>query len=160
MDHGYKTYTVEEATRKLEHYCAYQDRCHEEAMQKLRTLKMIPQAIDAIMGHLIEHNFINEERFARSFARGKFRIKHWGRRRIVQELKFKGISKYNIDAALKEIPDGDYLDAFDALAQKQWEGSLERNILKKKKKITDYLLRKGFETPMVADKISELSNKK
>jgi len=157
MDYGYKTYTVEEATRMLEHYCAYQDRCHNEVLQKLRTLKMIPQAIDAIMAYLIEHNFLNEERFARSFARGKFRIKNWGKRRIVQELKLRGISKYNIDAALKEIPGTEYLEAFHLLAEKQWDSSKEINLLKKKKKITDYLLRKGFETAIVTEKIADMA---
>ncbi|MES2487848.1 MAG: regulatory protein RecX [Bacteroidota bacterium] len=157
MDKGHKTYTVDEAKRKLEHYCAYQDRYHDEALQKLRSLGMIPQAIDVIMGHLIEHNFLNEERFARSFARGKFRIKRWGRRRIVQELKFRGITKYNIDAALKEIPDAEYYEAFHLLAEKQWEAVHEGNLLKKKKKISDYLLRKGFETSLVAEKIADLS---
>jgi len=157
MDKGHKTYTVDEAKRKLEHYCAYQDRYHDEAVQKLRSLGMIPQAIDVIMGHLIEHNFLNEERFARSFARGKFRIKHWGRRRIVQELKFRGITKYNIDAALKEITDAEYLEAFHLIAEKQWETVREGNLLKKKKKVSDYLLRKGFETSIVAEKIADLS---
>ncbi len=78
----YKSYTVEEAQRKMEHYCAYQERCHDEVIQKLKSLNMIPQAIDAIVVHLLDNNFLNEERFACSFARGKFRIKHWGKRRI------------------------------------------------------------------------------
>lgn len=154
MNEFYKSYSVEEATRKAEHYCSYQDRCHEEVLAKLKSLNMIPQAIDVIMAHLIEHNFLNEERFACSFARGKFRIKHWGKRRIVNELKAKGISKYNIDRALKEINEDEYLESFHALAQKQWDSSMERNVAKKKKKVADFLLRKGFESPLVYQKLS------
>ena len=158
MNEPYKSYTVEEAKRKLEHYCVYQDRCHEEVQQKLKSLNMIPQAADAIIVHLIEHNFLNEERFACSFARGKFRIKHYGKRRIVNELKMRGISKYNIDKALKEIDEDEYIETFNMLAEKQWNSIAGSNILNKKKKTTDYLLRKGFENCMIYDKISMLSH--
>lgn len=149
----YKSYTVEEAQRKLEHYCAYQERCHDEVIQKLKSLNMIPQAIDAIVVHLLDNNFLNEERFACSFARGKFRIKHWGKRRITNELKARNISKYNIDRALKEIPESEYLETFHLIADKQWESVRETNILKKKKKVMDYLLRKGYESNLVQEKI-------
>jgi regulatory protein len=156
MNEPYKSYTVEEAKRKLEHYCVYQDRCHEEVQQKLKSLNMIPQAADAIIVHLIEHNFLNEERFACSFARGKFRIKHYGKRRIVNELKMRGISKYNIDKALKEIGEDEYIETFNALAEKQWNATNDRSILTKKRKVTDFLLRKGFESNMIYDKIATL----
>lgn len=149
----HKSYTVEEAQKKLEHYCAYQERCHDEVIQKLKSLNMIPQAIDAIVVHLLDHNFLNEERFACSFARGKFRIKQWGKRRITNELTARNISKYNIDRALKEIPEGEYLEAFHNLAEKLWETTRETNILKKKKKVMDYLLRKGYESNLVQEKI-------
>jgi regulatory protein len=151
-----KSYTVEEAQRKLEQYCAYQERCHDEVIQKLRSLNMIPQAIDVIVVYLLDNNFLNEERFACSFARGKFRIKHWGKRRIINELKARNISKYNIDRALKEIPEGEYLDTFHLIADKQWESTRENNILKKKKKVMDFLLRKGYESNLVQEKIYAL----
>ncbi|RDI08605.1 regulatory protein RecX [Flavobacterium sp. AG291] len=148
-----KSYTVEEAKRKMEHYCAYQERCHDEVVLKLKSLNMIPQAIDVIVVHLLDNNYLNEERFACSFARGKFRIKHWGKRRITNELKTRNISRYNIERALKEIPEGEYLDAFHELADKQWEITRESNIQKKKKKVMDYLLRKGYESNLVQEKI-------
>ena len=74
------TYTLEEAKRKMEKFCIYQDRCHSEIEKKIREMGMIQQASDVIQLHLMEHDFVNEERFARSFARGKFKIKKWGRR--------------------------------------------------------------------------------
>jgi regulatory protein len=157
MDTGHKTYSVDEATRKLEYFCSYQDRCHEEVLQKLKSLRMIPQAIDAIMAHLIEQNFLNEERFACSFARGKWRIKQWGKRRIIQELKFRDISRYNIERALKEIDETEYIEQFNKLAESQWETIRETSLLKKKKKLTDYLLRKGYESSMIFDKLNNLS---
>ncbi len=157
MEKGYKTYTVEEAKRKMEHFCAYQERYHEEAIQKLKGMRMIPEAVDTIMAHLIAHGFINEERFARSFARGRFRIKQWGKKRIVLELKARGISKYNIDLALSEINPGEYLETFYSLAQKQWDSTPEGNVFKKKKKIADFLLRKGYETALVLSEVARLA---
>jgi len=108
---------------------------------------------------LLEHNFLNEERYARAFARGKFRIKKWGRRRIVQELKLRGISRYNIEAALKEINDEEYAGTFHSLAEHLWEISRETQLLKKKKKVLDALLRKGYESNLIFDKLQELSLK-
>lgn len=155
----HKTYSVEEAKKKLEYYCSYQERCHEEVLQKLKSLNMIPLAIDTIVAHLIENNFLNEERFACSFARGKHRIKHWGRLRIINELKARGITRYNIEKALKEINAEEYLDSFNELAEKQWLSIRESNIQKKKKKLFDFLMRKGFESQLIFEKISQLEVK-
>lgn len=150
------SYTLAEATKKLEYYCTYQERCHKEVRQKLRDMKMIPQAIDQIMGHLIAENFLNEERFAQSFTRGKFNIKKWGRNRIVQELKLRNISKYNITVALKEINDTDYLETLDILAKKRIATITENNVQKRRKKLADYLLYRGWESHLVYEKIKEL----
>lgn len=149
-----KTYTVDEAQKKLEHYCAYQERCHKEVREKLKDMRMIPEAIDMIMVHLIEHNFLNEERFAQAFVRGKFRIKKWGKNRLVRELKFREISKYSIDKALKEIDLEDYHSTLDELTKKRIAQVNEKNIFKKKKKVADYLLYRGWESHLVYEKIN------
>jgi regulatory protein len=151
-----ETFTLKEATRKLEGYCAYQERCHKEVVQKLRDMNMISQAIDEIVTHLIQENYLNEERFAQSFARGKFKIKKWGRIRIVNELKFRAISRYNIRTALKEIDDENYLIVLDQLSRKRFDTITETNPQKKKKKLADYLLYRGWESHLVYDKIKEL----
>jgi regulatory protein len=149
--------TVNEAQLKLEYYCSYQERCHQEVVQKLYDLGMKSNEIDAIVVHLLQNNFLNEERFARSFARGKFRIKHWGKNRIVNELKQRQISAPNIKCGLTEISDEEYDDTFDKLAQRHWETIKENNVQKKMKKFCDYLLRKGWESNLVYDKLKELS---
>ncbi|MEJ6792438.1 MAG: regulatory protein RecX [Lacinutrix sp.] len=151
-----KTYTVTEAQKKLEHYCAYQERCHKEVRQKLKSMGMIPEAIDIIIVHLLKHNFLNEERFAKIFVSGKFRIKKWGRYRLRLELKKKDISTVNLKAALNEIPEYEYLEVFNALAEKKFESILETNKFKKKKKLVDYLLYRGWESYLVYDKANEL----
>jgi regulatory protein len=117
---------------------------------------MIPEAIDLIVSELIQDNFLNEERFAQSFARGKFRIKKWGRLRIVRELKFRNISKFIIDSALKEIDETDYLNTLDELARKRNAAVKEINPFKRKKKIADYLFYRGWESHLVYEKINEL----
>lgn len=151
-----QTYTLAEAKKKLEHYCAYQERCHLEVRKKLQKMHMIPDAIDAVIVHLLEHNFLNEERFAKTYVRGKFKMKKWGRRRLVQELKQKDISKYNINLALGMIGDDEYIETFNALAEKRLKSIRETNVLKKKKKLADYLLYRGWEPHLVYDKVNEL----
>ena len=149
-------FTIKEATHKIEHFCAYQERCHEEVVQKLWSMKMDADEIDRIVVHLIADNFLNEERFACSFARGKHRIKQWGKIRIINELKFKKINQTLINIALKEITDEEYSATFHTLAERNWESIRESNTLKKKKKFCDYLLRKGFESNLVYDKVKEM----
>ncbi len=148
--------SVKEAIHKIEHFCAYQERCHDEVMQKLRTMKMDSNEIDEILAHLIKENYLNESRFACSFARGKHRIKFWGKVRIVNELKFRNISTYNINLALKEITAEEYEANFNALAERNWNSIKESNTLKKRKKYCDFLLRKGYESNIVYEKVKEL----
>ncbi|MGY3792199.1 regulatory protein RecX [Aquimarina sp. 433] len=150
--------TVTEAIKKMEHYCAYQDRCHKDISEKLSTMKLIPEAKEKIILHLIEHNFLNEERFAKSFARGKFRIKKWGKQRITRELKFRQISEYCIKKALQEIPENEYLETFHNIAEKKFESITVTDNYKKRKKLIDYLLYRGWENQLVFDKVTELLN--
>lgn len=150
------SYTLAEATKKMEGYCAYQERCHKEVYQKLRGMRMIPQSIDHVMVHLIQNDFLNEERFAKTFARGKFSIKKWGKNRILNELKQREISKYNIQTALKEIDDELYIETLDALAKKRMAAIKETHLQKKRKKMADYLLYRGWESHLVYQKIQEL----
>jgi len=151
-----KAYSLDEAQKKLEFYCAYQERSHKEVVTKLKDMRMIPDAIDVIVVHLIQNNFLNEERFAKAFVRGKFRIKKWGKNRLKQELKRKDISKTIIDIALKEIDADEYLETFYALAEKKVETIKEANSYKKKKKLADYLLYRGWESPLVYDVVNTL----
>ena len=159
MNFTHKTYTLQQAKRSIEKYCVYQERCHQEVTKKLREMRMIPQAIDEIIGHLLTHNFLNETRFAQAFARGKFRQKKWGRNRITRELKMRNISAYNLKLALKEIPQNEYLDTFDVLFEKRVaQLSGETDGQKKRKKIADYLLYRGWESAMIFERLRGLTN--
>jgi regulatory protein len=151
-----KTYTVDEALAKLQSYCAYQDRCHKEVAQKLKEMRMISQASEQIIIALIEGDFLNEERFSMAFVRGKFKIKKWGRRRLVSELKQRNISKFLIQKALGQISERDYKATFEALVHKKAESITGGSIAKKRKKLADYLLYRGWEAHLVYDKINQI----
>lgn len=153
-----QSYTVEEATRKMEQYCAYQERCHKEVVERLKKMNMIPLAIDSIVNHLIEHNFLNESRFAKAYARGKFNVKKWGRNRITRELKLREISRFNIRDAMNEIPEEEYLNTLHDIAGKRLSQIGENNHLKKKQKLVNYLLYRGWEPHLVYDKVNELTD--
>ncbi|WP_309641252.1 regulatory protein RecX [Flavobacterium sp.] len=151
-----KHYTNQEVKQKLEHFCAYQERCHNEVIQKMRSMAIDSGSIDEIVVHLIQNQFLNEERFACSFSRGKHRIKYWGKVRIVNELKARNISQNIIAIALKEITSEEYSTTFHTLSERHWESILEKNSLKKRKKFCDFMLRKGYESSLVYDKLKQL----
>ena len=151
-----KSFTVNELQSKMEHYCVYQDRCHQEIERKMNEYQMIPEAKEKILLHLMRHDFLNEERFSKSFARGKFRIKNWGKQRIIRELKIKNISSYNIKTALKEIDEELYVKTIEKIAISKNNTIKESNLFKKNKKIYDYLYRKGFESSLIIETISKL----
>ncbi len=154
------TLTIQELKLKLEHFCAYQERCHLDVVQKLRGMAIDSHSIDEIVVYLIQNQFLNEERFACSFARGKHRIKNWGNVRIINELKARNISQTIISIALKEITTEEYFTTFEILSLRVWENNTEKNELKKRKKFCDYLLRKGFESQLVYEKVKELEKTK
>lgn len=153
-----QTFSLSELKQKAERFCAYQERCHKEVVQKLYDLGAKSDEIDEIIVYLIDNNFLNEERFAQSFARGKHSIKKYGKVRITNELKLRNISSYNIKKALEEILDEQYEKTFSELSEKTWNSITEKNPLKKKKKFCDYLLRKGYESDLVYEAWKELSN--
>ncbi len=126
--------------------------------EKFYEYKLTSTEKEQILVYLIENNFINEERFAKSFVRGKHNYKNWGKNRIIQELKFRNISSKLIEIALQEINSEEYTICFNALAEKHWLTLKERKGQKKNKKFVDYLLRKGFESHLIYDKLKEFDN--
>ncbi|GAB2761066.1 regulatory protein RecX [Salinimicrobium soli] len=151
-----KSYTVKEATVKLMQFCAYRERSQKEVEDKLMEMRMIPEAREQIIISLMQDGFLNEERFARSFVRGKFRIKKWGRKKILQELKLREISSPIIKLALSEIDQKEYLKALYYLAEKKNNLLKETNKFKRKKKLADHLLQKGYESELVFEAVNTL----
>jgi regulatory protein len=152
-----RSFTPEQALQKLRQYCAYQERSHYEVEQKLWELGQPGKVHATLIAQLIEEDYLNEERFAIQFAGGKFRMKDWGRKKILYALREKKVSEYSIKKALKEISEEDYRKTLELLAGKKYtllEGELP---LMRKKKTMEYLIAKGYEPEMVSLVVNRLS---
>src|SRR5215213_5948016 len=115
-----KYLTKEQALQKVRQYCAYQERSHTEVKQKLWDLGIHPTMHEEIISTLIEEDYLNEERFAKAFAGGKFRMKDWGRKKIYYALKERKVSEYNIKNAMKSIDEEAYQKTLWDLAEKKY----------------------------------------
>lgn len=145
-----QTFTRDQSLQKLKHYCAYQERCHQEVKEKLYSLGLHRADVDEIISQLIEENYLNEERFAIQYAGSKFRMKHWGKVKIRYSLKQKQVSDYCIRKALIQIDQSSYLSTLEKLAeQKRASLTDESNVFFKMRKMQDYLLQKGYEADLV-----------
>jgi len=151
-----KQLTKEQALQKLRQYCAYQERSHAEVVQKLWDLGVRKAEHDEVVSTLIEEDYLNEERFAIAFAGGKFRMKDWGRKKILYALREKKVSEHNIKRAMREINDEDYFKTLHQIAEKKWELLVGEPPVQRRKKLHDYLLQKGFESPLVNEVLTSL----
>lgn len=152
-----KRLSFEEALIKAQRFCAYQDRCHQELRFKLIEWGVYGDDLENVLAELIQERFLDEERFARSFARGKFRIKQWGRLRIVQELKKRDVSEYCIRAGMSEIGEEDYLETLRGLLEKK-AGMLGEDLppAERFQKIVRHAISRGFEPGLARDVAKEL----
>ena len=148
--------TLKEREGKLQYYCSYQDRCHKEVTEKLKTFNVKQHESNQIISNLINDNYLNESRFSESFVRGKFKIKNWGKIRIISELKRRNISPYNITLGLKEVEDQDYLNKFEEIFKKKLSSLSNLSSDVKKKKIISYLQYRGWESNLIYSKINEI----
>ena len=146
--------STKEILEKLRWYCAKQERCQQDVINKLFELKVYGDEADEILIDLISNDFLNEERFAKAFARGKFRIKRWGKIKIVTELKKRNISEYCINKGLKEITNVEYIDTLQYLIQRQKQKSATKNSFEQKNKIAKYCINKGYESNLVWQEIN------
>ncbi len=141
------------ALQKLRKYCAYQERCHQEVRSKLIALKVYGDDLEEIIAELISENFLNEERFARTFARGKFRMKMWGRNKIKQHLKIKRVSAYCLKKAMEEIEEEEYIETLQSILRKTIDRHDNLKPIIARDKAIQYAISRGFETSIVYDQI-------
>jgi len=146
-----RVYTEKQALIKAESYCAYQERCQQELRDKLYSWGLHEIQVENVIADLIASNFINEERFAKAYAGGKFRIKKWGRVKISIELKRRKISAYCIKKGLAEIEQEEYIKTLQKVAEVKIKATKERDSKKKKYKVMNYLLSRGFENDLVVE---------
>lgn len=144
---------------KLRHYCAYQERCHTEVREKARQLGLRGDELENAIAHLVEENFLNEERFAVAYAGGKFRMQQWGKKKITMALKQKQISAYCIKKALAAIPPEDYWNTLLTLATKKYDFLRSEQYLKRQYKTLQFLLQRGFEQELAREAIEQIAKK-
>jgi regulatory protein len=155
-----KQLTKEQALQKLRHYCGYQERCRNEVKEKLYALSIPATGHDEIISILIEENCLDEERFGRAYAAGKFRIKQWGRIKIKHALRRKQINEYCIKKALDQIDREEYIQVLKKLAEEKYAALKADQYLTRKKKTMDYLIQKGYEPELINTMINTVSEKK
>ncbi|RLD60432.1 MAG: hypothetical protein DRJ05_04655 [Bacteroidetes bacterium] len=134
---------------KITHYCAYQERCVQDVRDKLKTLGVTENLMNPIIAELIKDNFVNEERFARLFASGKFRIKKWGKSKIYKALQQKRVPEFHILDALNEINDLDYCHTLGQLLKKKNSEIKEEDLRKRNQKLINFAHSKGYESPAI-----------
>ncbi len=145
---------------KLQRYCAYQDRCHQEVRTKLIELGVYGIDLEEIITELIKENFLNEERFARSYARGKFYFKQWGKFKITTELRARKMSDYILRKAMEEIAEEDYLKTMDELVEKKHKDYNKiNNLFERNQKIVNFLMTKGYEPDLAWERIKVFEKK-
>jgi regulatory protein len=149
-------FSPKEALVKIQSYCAYQERSHKEVKNKLYEYGLYSSEVDELISTLIVDGFLNEERFAKAFAGGKFRIKKWGRLKIQQELEMLGLTKRNIATGLKEIDSSDYSKTLKSLIKKKSAQTPESNPFKKKNQVARFVIGKGYEAEMVWEMVKEV----
>ncbi|WDF70355.1 regulatory protein RecX [Sphingobacterium oryzagri] len=147
-----KTYTPLQAKQKAESYCAYQERAQQEVRDKLYSWGLHQDEVENIIAQLIEDNFLNEERFAKAYVLGKFRMKGWGKIKIKMHLKAKRVSEPLIRIALREIITEEYEEMLDKIIEKRIKTPTNKITRIERQKLFNYLLSKGFEADIIRQK--------
>lgn len=141
--------------KKIEHYCAYQERCHLEVTNKLNKLGVFGDELDEYVCYLIDENFLSETRFSEAYVRGKFNNNNWGKVKISRELKLRNISDWNISNALSQINSEDYSNKLRKLCLKLVELN-DKSEFELKNKVVKNLSYKGWEVDLVINTLNQL----
>ncbi len=156
MNQSERFFSFEEAKSKIEYWCAYRDRSVYETHSKLESYGQNQEDIHKIIDYLKEYNFLDDERFVNSFVSGKFRIKKWGKKKIYASLIPKKVDKNLIAEAFQSIDDDAYFEVIGELIDKKSRLlHTEKDVWKKKNKILQYLLGRGFEYDSVTTVLSK-----
>lgn len=147
---------AKQAQIKAEAYCAYQERYQQEVRDKLYSWGLHKDEVESIISDLISNGFINEERYAKTFAGGKFRIKKWGKVKIRIELKKRNISEYCINKALQEINKDDNIETIKKIVREKYKTIKEKNPILLKHKTAKYAISRGFEADVVWEIVNDL----
>ena len=151
-----KTLSAQQVKQKIERYCAYQERSHQEVRKKLYDFGLYRDDVEEMLSSLITEGYLNEERFSKAFAGGKFRMKKWGRNKIAHALEGKGVSQNCIRIGLKEIDEQEYVAALRALLKQKASGLEEDSVYAVRDRLSRFAIQKGYEPDLVWREINEL----
>jgi len=151
-----RVYTIIEVNKNIRYYCSLQERCRWDVKQKLLVWGVLNNLIPNIIMKLMDEDYINEERYARAFCRGKFRIKRWGRKKIEFELKKKCLSDDHINIGMEEIGSNEYLEELERQIDKKNNLIKEKSFFNKRNILANYLIDRGFEFQLVWDSINRI----
>ncbi len=152
-------FSIEEITEKIKYYCKYQERCCSEVKEKLYSFNISKAEVEDVLNEMIRQGYVDDKRFAVAFARGKFKLKKWGKQKIKNALKQKYISDECISQALNAIDKNEYKNVFYSLADKKLNSlTIVKSIYTKKRKVSDYLLQKGFDQQLVYEYVHSINS--
>ena len=137
-------------------YCAYQERCVKDVRDKLKTFDISQEDRDKILEYLLDNRFANDERFAKSFVRGKINQSGWGLNKIRFHLAQKGIAKDIIDEALEQTDEEVYRQRLIDILNTKAKTVKAENDFEKKRKLAAYAMQKGFEAALVWEVLKDL----
>ncbi len=143
------------ALLKAADYCAYQERSQQEVRDKLYGYGLHHDEVEETLSELITQGYINEERFAKAYAGGKFRVKGWGKRKILQGLKQHRISEYCIKKGMLEIDPDDYFETLMKHVEKKKPSIKTDSLYILRGKLTQHLIMKGFEMDLIQEAIKQ-----
>ena len=143
------SYSDKEVLSKIQHYCAYRERCTKEVSVKLKEYGIAEEKREKIINKLIEESFLDEQRFAEVFSSSKFRINKWGKYKIKAELRKHNVPEEFIINGLNEIDETEYLNSLETLIEKKRETLIQRNKTNSLQKLATYAISKGYESELV-----------
>lgn len=150
-----KPLTPDQVLDKMAKYCAYQERCVKDVKDKLKTFDIPQESKNEILDYLLDNRFVNDERFARSFVRGKVNQSGWGVNKIRFHLMQKGIDKDVIDEAFGQTDEEVYKQKLiDILKAKSKTVKAETDF-ERKRKLAAYAMQKGFEGSLIWEVLKE-----
>jgi regulatory protein len=136
-----------QALSKAMALCAGQEYCEADVRSKLRGWGAQSSDIDEIISELIKESFIDDLRYAVSYASDKVRLNQWGRVKIRYMLSAKKISGQTINKAFEEIDEEVYSETLrELLVKKERTLRSEKDAWTKRQKLIRFALGHGFET--------------
>lgn len=150
-----KPLTPDQVLDKMAKYCAYQERCVKDVRDKLKTFEIPEEEKAKILDYLLDNRFVNDERFVKSFVRGKINQNGWGMNKIRFHLMQKSIDKELIDEALEQTGEEVYRQRLIDILKAKSKTIKAETDFEKKRKLAAYAMQKGFEGNLVWEVLKE-----